>query len=98
MRAAAYVRITVMTDLDSPKGAIRHFILTEVLEGVSPEELDDDTELVTSGVLDSISSLKLVSFLEEKFGIRVESHEVDAEYLNTLPDIEKLVASKQSAG
>ena len=87
-----------MAESESVKDAVRHFILTEVLEGASADDLDDDTELVTSGVLDSLSSLKLVTFLEERFGVRVESHEIDAEYLNTLPDIEKLVMSKQAAG
>jgi acyl carrier protein len=87
-----------MTDSDSTKDAIRQFLLTSILEGVSADELEDDTELVTSGVLDSLSSLKLVSFLEEHFSIRVESHEVDAEYLNTLALIEKLVTSKLAGG
>ena len=87
-----------MTESGSHKKAIRLFILTEILDGVSAEDLDDDTELLTSGVLDSLSSLKLVSFLEERFGIRVDSHEVDVEFLNTLPDIEKLVIRKQAGG
>ncbi|HIE72226.1 MAG TPA: acyl carrier protein [Planctomycetes bacterium] len=85
-----------MTESDSIKDAIRQFLLTSILEGVSADELTDDTELVTSGVLDSLSSLKLVSFLEEHFSIRVESHEVDAEFLNTLDLIANLVASKKS--
>lgn len=85
-----------MTESDSPKEAVRQFILTEVLDGGSAEDLKDDTELVTSGVLDSLSSLKVVSFLEERFGIRVDSHEVDAEFLNTISDIEKLVIRKQA--
>ncbi len=85
-----------MTESDSIKDAIRQFLLTSILEGVSADELTDDTELVTSGVLDSLSSLKLVSFLEEHFSIRVESHEVDAEFLNTLDLIANLVVSKKS--
>ena len=34
-----------------------------------PSELTDDTPLITSGILDSIATLKLVTFLEERFGI-----------------------------
>ena len=56
----------------------------------------DDTPLVTQGILDSLASLKLVSFLEDHYGISVAAHEVDVEYLNTISDIASLVLSKQA--
>ena len=36
----------------------------------------DATPLITGGVLDSIATLKLVLFIEERFGITLEAHEV----------------------
>ena len=51
--------------------------------------------LISGGILDSIATLKLVMFLEERFGIVLEAHEVDKEYLDTLDDITKLLDSKQ---
>jgi acyl carrier protein len=50
---------------------------------------------MTSGVLDSIATLKLVSFLEQHFGINIAAHEADAEHLNTIGSIAALVASKK---
>jgi acyl carrier protein len=50
--------------------------------------------LVTEGVLDSLATLRLVSFLETEFKVALAPHEVDTEYLNTLPSIAKLVRSK----
>ena len=44
---------------------VRHFILDNFLPGEDPSNLTDDTELKESGILDSLSTLKLVSFLEE---------------------------------
>jgi acyl carrier protein len=77
------------------KATLRDYILREFLPGEQPESLQDSTELITRGILDSLATLKLVSFIEERFGITVEPHETDAEYLNTIDRIAALVASKR---
>jgi len=79
---------------DPIKSAVKSFILEEFLPGERPEALTDDTGLVTEGVLDSLATLRLVSFLEKQFNVSLAPHEVDAEYLNTLPSIAALVRSK----
>jgi len=73
---------------------VRGFILEEFLEGEDPENLENSTELMTTGILDSVSTLKMVTFLEETFGISIEAHEADEEHLNTVSDICELVLSK----
>jgi acyl carrier protein len=77
------------------KQAVKEFILSEFLPGEDPAELKDDTPLITGGVLDSIATLKLVLFLEERYGVTLEAHEVDPEHLDTTLDIAKLVHSKK---
>jgi acyl carrier protein len=79
---------------DPIKSSIKQFILEEFLPGERPEALTDDTPLVDEGVLDSLATLRLVSFLEKEFKVSLAPHEVDAEYLNTLPSIAALVRSK----
>lgn len=79
---------------DPIKSAVKAFILEEFLPGERPEALTDDTPLVTEGVLDSLATLRLVSFLEKEYDITLAPHEVDADYLNTLPSIAALVRSK----
>ncbi len=76
------------------KEAVKSYILREFLPGESPDALDDSTLLITSGVLDSIATVKLVSFLEETYGIELEAHELSPEYLNTLGDIARLVTGR----
>lgn len=76
--------------------AVRHYILEEFLPGESPNELTDSTPLVTGGILDSIATLKLVSFLEERFRIELAPHETDADHLDTIALITALVHSKVS--
>jgi acyl carrier protein len=74
---------------------VRQFILREFLPGEKPEALKLDTPLVTGGILDSIATLKLVSFLEENFSIRLEAHEAGVDHMDTIASISALVASKQ---
>ena len=49
-------------------------------------------------VLDSIGTLKLVSFLEETFNIQIKAHEADFSNLNTISDIAGLVHTKLETG
>ncbi len=73
---------------------IRTFILEEFLPGEGAGELTDDVDLFNLGILDSIGTLKLVSFLEERFEIVIEVSFVSTDNLNTIDSIVRLVASK----
>jgi acyl carrier protein len=74
---------------------IKKFILDEFLPGEDPSLLTSTTPLVSTGILDSLATLKLITFLEQEFNIQVKAHEADEEHLNTLEAICELVASKQ---
>lgn len=78
------------------KATVKGFILKEFLPGEDPEELTDTTPLISGGILDSIATIKLVLFLEEKFGVVVEAHETDPEYIDTIESIAQLVSAKQA--
>jgi acyl carrier protein len=80
---------------ESIAAVVKQYILDEFLPGENPDELAADTPLITTGILDSVGTLKLVAFLEERFNIGLAAHEADVEYLNTIGDIVKLVESKQ---
>jgi acyl carrier protein len=81
-------------DRQAIHGKVKSYILAEFLPGEDPDELTDDTPLMTTGILDSLATLKLVTFLESEFDIAVEAHEADAENLDTLDLIVALVESK----
>jgi acyl carrier protein len=80
--------------MEEIKKTIKEYILSEFLPGETADNLTESTPLVTGGVLDSIATLKLVSFLEERYGIQVEAHEADVDNLNTIADIARFVQSK----
>jgi acyl carrier protein len=76
---------------------VRAFVLENFLPGEDPKNLTDETELKESGILDSMSTLKLVSFLEERFGVEFEADDLEAGNLSSLTSIERLVQSKIAA-
>ena len=73
---------------------IKEYILKEFLPGENPDSLTTSTPLITGGILDSLATIKLVSFLEQRFKIQIEAHETMVDYLDTVSDIAQLVSSK----
>ena len=82
-----------MSDHQATSDKIRDYILREFLPGESAENLKDDTQLLTSGILDSMSTLKLVAYVEENFSVSVDAHEASTQF-NTIGEIASLIASK----
>lgn len=74
---------------------VKDFILDEFLPGEEPSKLTPTTPMVSTGIIDSLATLKLVTFLEQQFDIQIKAHEADEEHLNTLQTICELVASKR---
>ena len=81
--------------MEDIRQVVKEFILREFLPGEDPANLTDSLELIRSGILDSLATLKLVSFLEERFGIQLAAHEANPANLSSLADIVALVQRKQ---
>ncbi len=81
--------------MNAMRDTLRAYILENFLPGEDAKNLKDDTELKESGILDSLSTLKLVTFLEERFGVEFEADDLEAGNLATIESIERLVQSKQ---
>lgn len=81
--------------MDDIKDTVKHYILKEFLPGENPDDLVDSTPLITGGILDSIATLKVVAFIEERYGIELQAHEVDVDHLNTIADMADLISSKK---
>ena len=57
-------------------------------------EVSTDEALIENGVLTSLQTVELVTFLEERFDIMVEDEEFDEENFGSVDAIAGLVASK----
>jgi acyl carrier protein len=80
--------------MNQVESTVKDYILTEFLPGTQAAELTETTPLVTGAILDSLATLRLVAFLEERFGIEIAPHEASVEHMNTIQDIASLVRSK----
>lgn len=83
--------------MDEIRQAVHGYILKQFLPGEDPSELTDQTPLITGGILDSIRTLKLVVFLEDRFDVVVEAHEAGVENLDSVGQITRLIVTKKQA-
>ena len=51
-----------------------------------------DTDLLESGILDSLQLVELLAQLEQRFGLRIRIEDIDLEDLRSLARIARLVA------
>jgi Phosphopantetheine attachment site. len=84
-----------MAITENTEDTLRTFILQEFLPGEDPQELTDTTPLITGGVLDSIGTLKLALFIEERFGVTLQAHETDPDYIDSIAAITNLIRTKK---
>jgi acyl carrier protein len=82
-----------MHDIDRE---IREFIIGKYLPGESPDSLTSDTQLRSTGILNSLATLALISFIEERFGIEVQAHETGIDNFDRLGDIVTFVERKRA--
>ncbi len=81
--------------MDEIANELRRFLLAEFLPGESAANLRDDTPLRTGGILDSVSTLKFVAFVEQRFGIEIEAHETGVRDFDCIADVAALVQRKR---
>ncbi|MDQ3047175.1 MAG: acyl carrier protein [Bacteroidota bacterium] len=79
------------------KSKIRAFITERFLKNAAIGELKDNTPLISGGIMDSISTMQLVTFLEKEFQFEFHPHEVDRDNLDSIERIVGFVNSKKGA-
>ena len=79
-------------DENTIRRIVTDYIVNEFLFGEG-ENLTDETQLALEGVMDSIQTLRLVTFLEKTFSISLDAHEA-TNHTETIASIVKMVASK----
>jgi acyl carrier protein len=62
---------------------------------IDERSLRSDTPL-WGGVIDSVALIRLISFIEEEFGVLIEDDELTPSYFGTIEDIAALVDRKAS--
>ncbi|HSL42295.1 MAG TPA: acyl carrier protein [Anaerolineales bacterium] len=70
---------------------IRDFIQNNIVQHNLDKPLDDNDQLVESGIVDSLGIMSLLSFLEEKFSMQIPSEDLNPENFASVAMITALV-------
>jgi acyl carrier protein len=76
---------------------IRDFLIEEANWTGPRYELTDELPLIENGVVDSMTLLRMVAWLEEEFGIAIDDGDVVPSNFGSIERISQLVAAKLSA-
>lgn len=74
---------------------IRNFIVENFLFGNKDALTGDEDSFLQKGLIDSTGILEVVSFIEEKFGIKVEDDDLLPENLDSIRRLADFVKRKQ---
>jgi len=77
------------------KEKVREFVL-DAAQRKGLASVTDTESLTENGVIDSLAIFRLVSFLEDNFGIRIADEEIVNENFQSVEAIESFVAEKLS--
>lgn len=72
------------------------FIAQEILHGRSVA-LNEDVDLLAAGIIDSLGILRLVAFMEERFGVVVPDEDVVFENFQNIRSMVQYVTQHQAA-
>ncbi|NMC73253.1 MAG: acyl carrier protein [Geobacteraceae bacterium] len=60
-------------------------------------DVDDETALIDSGLIDSMGVMELVEYLERSFGIEMDMDDLTVERFGTISAIAQLITEKREA-
>ena len=78
------------------ENALAEFVRNELLHG-RKVALTSDADLLSAGIVDSLGILRLVAFIEERFGVKVPDEDVVFENFQSLQAMANYVSAKTSA-
>lgn len=72
---------------------LKDYIREELMNGANGD-LDEAENLLAAGIIDSLGILRLVSFVEEKFGIEVPDEDVTIDNFQSVKSMTDYVAAQ----
>jgi acyl carrier protein len=76
---------------DDLKKLLIDYVKKEYLEEDTEEEIDENTPLISSGIVDSFSMVSLKTFVEKKFNIKISDEKATTEAFDSVNNIIKLL-------
>ena len=76
---------------------LRKYILENYLFTEDDSELDNNDSFLDLGIIDSTGIMEVVLFIEMEFDIEVDDEELLPENLDTINNLAKFIATRQTA-
>lgn len=76
------------------KNTLREYIRRNYLGAAARTDFGDDDSFLKDGIIDSIGILELAQFVQETFGIRVDTADILPSNFDTLSKLERFVQQK----
>lgn len=73
------------------KKLIIDYVKHEYVDEEDDQEIDENTPLISSGIVDSFSMVSLKTFLEKKFSIKIPDEKATTDAFDTVTEIMKLL-------
>ena len=77
--------------MDEKHAAVLDYVKSEYLDDEDDEDIDFDSPLISSGIVDSFSMVSLKIFLEKKYGIQIPDAKATPEAFDSVRKICVLV-------
>jgi acyl carrier protein len=74
---------------------LARYIAAEILKQPS-RKIIPDAPLISSGLIDSFHLVDLAMFIEEKFNVRIDDSELNADTFDTLDQLVQLIQQRQA--
>lgn len=83
--------------MTTPRARVRAYILNNLLFSSNDADLPDAASLLERGIIDSTGVLEIIMFLEETFGISVQTSDMLPENFDSVDNIVRFVERMQAA-
>ena len=81
--------------MENSQEIVRDYVSRELADDGKGTDLKEEDNLLANGIMDSLGVLKLVSFIEQKFDIRVPDEDVTVQNFRSLKDIANYLENKR---
>ncbi|MFJ4190979.1 acyl carrier protein [Kitasatospora sp. NPDC089509] len=82
--------------MSSNTDRIKRFLIEEFLPDVTPDELADDHDLLSDGVIDSLGVLKLIAWVEDHFALPVDDTDLDPNNFRSVTAIDAFITQRRT--
>ena len=82
--------------MDEIREAVLEYVIDEYVDEDDDIEVDADTALISSGIVDSFSMVSLKAFLETKYDIKIPDEDATPEAFDTVASIVQIVEKHRS--